>query len=969
MHHIISDGASGVILEEDFMNLYRGGTLLPLKIQYKEYSQWQNSEKVRQSINKQKMYWLKEFEDEIPILELPTDYPRPSVWSSEGKSVHFQIGEKESQALHEMALAENTTLFLVLFTIYNILLYKITNHDDIIIGTPVVGRMHADLERIVGMFVNTMPLRNFPHHDQSFTGFLKEVHDGSIEGFENQEYQFEDLVDELSVSRDPSRNPIFDIMFTLQEVDGESNEPEDECLSALQPMVSQYEYERAKFDLTLHALASEGNLSFSFEYSTNLFKTETIERFIRYFKNAAASAIRSPDKKISEIEIMTEDEKKQVIFDFNDTQSDYPAGKSIKQLFEEQVEQTPDQVALVGNDQWLTKLTYKELNEKVNQLAYWLREKGVEPDNIVGILVERSVEMITGILGILKSGGAYMPLAPDYPRERLRYMLEDSGSRILITRKKYLNSITFEGEILDLQDESLYSYPSGRNSPPRWGTSPENLVYAIYTSGSTGKPRGVPIKSRGFVNLVNWYIKEFDLNTRDRFLLISSISFDLTQKNLFAPLFIGSCLCLASPGLHDYYEELSDFIVLEQQTVINCAPSLFYPFVLFNGHDGFKRLQSLRYVFLGGESIRMEQLMPWLESGSCGCNIVNTYGPTECTDVVSFYRIPMLEDKKYSPRNIPIGGPVDNVTLYVLDDRQSLLPVGITGEICIGGIGVSQGYLNNPELTAEKFIRAVKVHSSLIESSSKKHFKAANDRLYKTGDLARWFPDGNIEYLGRVDHQVKIRGFRIEPGEIERRLMSHPRVKNVVVIPKEETNSEKNLCAYVVPDGEFNVLEMREFLSGMLPNYMIPAYFYQVEEIPLTANGKVDRKKLAAYESNLETGIEYIAPNTDLEKKIADIWRDILKLDKVGVMDDFFLIGGNSLKVILLFRRLKEELNLDISVVSLFDHASIGSLINYLSEKDKQESIIAGKEIERANEINMAKERKRKQIAKRKKLL
>jgi amino acid adenylation domain-containing protein len=960
------------------------------------------------------MYWLKEFEDEIPILELPTDYPRPSVWSSEGKIIQFRIGEKESQALHEMALAENTTLFLVLFTIYNIFLYRISNHEEIIIGTPVVGRMHADLEEIVGMFVNTLPLRNFPHHDQSFNGFLKEVHNRSIEGFENQEYQFEDLVDELSVSRDTSRNPIFDVMFTLQEVDGGLDEPEDEYVSALQPLVSQYEYERAKFDLTLHALASEGNLSFSFEYSTNLFKAETIERFIRYFKNAAASAIRSPEKKISEIEIMSEDEKKQVMFDFNDTQADYPSGKSIKQLFEEQVEQTPDQVALIGNDQWLTKLTYKELNEKVNQLAYWLREKGVEADNIVGILVERSVEMITGILGILKSGGAYMPLAPDYPRERIRYMLEESGSRILITREKYLNSINFEGEILDLQDESLYSYPTGRNSPPRWGTGPENLLYVIYTSGSTGKPRGVPIKSRGFVNLVNWYIKEFDLNTRDRFLLISSISFDLTQKNLFAPFFIGSCLCLASPGLHDYYEELSDFIVLEQQTVINCAPSLFYPFVFFNGHDGFKRLQSLRYVFLGGESIRMEQLMPWLESGSCRCNIVNTYGPTECTDVVSFYRIPMPEDKKYSPRDIPIGGPVDNVTLYVLDNRQRLLPVGITGEVCIGGIGVSQGYLNNPELSAGKFIfahgswlpalRKTKIDKNGLKgynqpeifretlkernkSTNKNHpltkivyspegyqlLKAKSQelraKLYKTGDLARWLPDGNIEYLGRVDHQVKIRGFRIEPGEIERRLMSHPQVKNVVVIPKEETNSEKNLGAYIVPGGEFDVLEMREFLSGMLPNYMIPAYFYQVEEIPLTANGKVDRKKLATYESNLDTGIEYIAPNTDLEKKIADIWRDILKLDKVGVMDNFFLIGGNSLKVILLFRRLKEELNLDITVVSLFDHASIGSLIHYLSEKDKQESIITGKEIQRANEISMAKERKRKQIAKRKKLV
>jgi tyrocidine synthetase-3 len=941
MHHIISDGISIENFIKEFIKIYTKKPLFPLRVQYKDYARWQNSKRVSEELKSQEEYWIGQFGDELPMGDLPYDFPRPVKWSKEGRCLNFQLGKKETKVLKLWALKENTTLYVVLLTLFNIFLYKLTGQEDIIIGTPIAGRRHEDFFPIIGMFVNTLALRNYPQGKKPFPVFLKEVKTNTLKAYENQDYQFEELVDRLSIDRNTGRNPLFDVMLVFQEggIPGLQ-------IPGLKMAPYSSENKVSKFDLTLYIEERTGIFQCGFEYSTNLFKSSTIQRFAAYFNQIAASLVMNPGIEPGDIVIITRDEKKQILLQFNGAARGFPRDKTLMHLFLEQVEQTPHRIALISSGN-RSRLSYKELNEKSLQLARVLKEKGVGPNVIVGLMVERSIEMMIGLYGILKAGGTYMPLAPDYPRERIRYMLEESGSRILITREQYLTSIDFTGEILDLQDESLFSYLSGRDVVPGRKTSPENLVYVIYTSGSTGKPRGVPIKTKAFVNLVDWYIKEFDLDARDRFLLIAPISFDLTQKNLFAPLFIGGCLCLPPPGLREY-DELSDFIVLEQQTVINCAPCVFYPFASCSGHDEFKRLQSLRYVFLGGEPIWMDQLMSWLESGNCRCNIVNTYGPTECTDVVSFYPVPIPVDKKSRPRDIPIGGPVDNVTLYVLDNRQNLLPVGLSGEVCIGGIGVSPGYLNNPELTAEKFCLR-RPGGSFCKNrplDPRKNFllitspRSSHSTIYKTGDLGRWLEEGDIEFLGRIDNQVKIRGLRIELGEIENQLLKHEIVKETAVVAIADETRGNYLCGYIVPysPGILNasvVSQLKEHLARYLPGYMIPGYFVELEKLPLTPSGKIHRKALPEPEI-IAPGSHIIAPRNTIEKKLALIWTGILSItsSRVSIDANFFEIGGHSLNALQLLNAIQKEFNVKIKFQDIFQYPTIAQLSGLIRQSN-----------------------------------
>ncbi|MGD2090956.1 MAG: non-ribosomal peptide synthetase, partial [Candidatus Aminicenantes bacterium] len=666
-------------------------------------------------------------------------------------------------------------------------------------------------------------------------------------------------------------------------------------------------------------------------------------RFIRYFKNAAASAIRSPEKKISEIEIMSEDEKKQVMFDFNDSQADYPSQKSIHGLFEEQAANTPGNVAVYHEDR---QVTYSTLNAKANHLARLLRQQGITGDDTVGILEEYSIGIVVGLLGVLKAGSTYVPIDIQYPDTRKKFIIEDSGAKVLLIHKNFYEQYKFMSRrfpvnnfvCLDNESDDGEEY-----SNPEIINRPHDLAYVIYTSGTTGKPKGVMIEHQGVVNYIFWAISCYVRNEAVNFPLYTSISFDLTVTSIFTPLLSGNAVVVYSGNDKFLVEKIIDE---NRVDVMKLTPSHLNLVKEMKKPEIPSRIKRL---ILGGEELPTQLALDIYRSFKGNIRIYNEYGPTETVVGCMIYQ---FNPGEISGRSVSIGVPINNMWIYILDSRQNSLPICVPGEICISGAGVARGYLKQEKLTAEKFLENPFVKGK---------------RLYRSGDLGKWRSDGNVEFLGRLDQQVKIRGFRIEPGEIETQLMNHPQVKNVVVTAKKEANSEKDLCAYIVSDRHLNVLEIREFLSGTLPDYMIPAYFYQVEDIPLTANGKVDGKKLATYESNLDPGIEYIAPTTDMEKRIAEIWKDILKLDKVGLMDNFFQIGGNSLKVILLFRRLKERLNLDFSVVLLFDHPTIGSFIKYLSENDQQESTIIGKDIERANEIDRAKQRKRKQIAKRKK--
>ncbi|MCU0289077.1 MAG: amino acid adenylation domain-containing protein, partial [Acidobacteria bacterium] len=932
MHHIISDGISMNILIKDFMALYQEEDLAKLRVQYKDFSEWQNNEKQKDSIKQQERFWLKEFAGEITVLELPTDYVRPAVQSFEGSRIPFEIDKNTTDVLKKLTAETDVTLYMLLLSAYSVFLSKISNQEDIIIGSPTAGRRHADLEKIIGMFVNTLALRNFPSGEKKFTGFLKETKERILIAFENQDFQYEDLVECIMKSRDVSRNPLFDTMFALQNIDiSEINIP------GLKLSSYSHENKISKFDLTLLAVERRNNLFFTFEYSTKLFREETIKRFIAYFKNILNSIITDKNRKISDVEIITDEEKKLILFDFNDTAAEYPKDKTIHQLFAEQAAQTPDYIALHGcmiawmddcMDAWRDgdggeekkrrreekkrdgmHLSYRELNEQSNRLAGLLIEKGVSIDDIIAIMMERSIEMIISILGILKSGGVYLPIDPEYPQERIQYMLKDSGTGILLTNENKMNcQLSIVNSQLSMSESRASLHRSSFIAHHS-----NHLAYIIYTSGSTGRPKGVMVEHQNVVRLVknSNYIQ---FSPQDRLLPTGALTFDISTFEIWGPLCNGVMLILTSKEVILNVGKLKKVLVNYHITILHLIPQLFNQLASSN----MELFAGLRCFLVGGDLVNSTYINALRERYN-NLHILHMYGPTENTTFSTYFPV----EKRYE-FTIPIGTPITNTMAYIISKYAHLQPIGVTGELCVGGEGITRGYLNNPELTVEKFKRNVISHMSLVTGKSKNNTISysslangkfqrdgnssnltndqcpmTNDYLYKTGDLARWLPDGNIEFLGRHDYQVKIRGFRIEPGEIENLLLKLPGLKAVFVLTDEEENREKYLCAYIVSDKDYEPSELREYLANKLPDYMIPSYFIQMEKIPLTANGKIDRKALP----NLTTGAlsnEYIPPANEFENKLTQIWAKVLGIEegKISTHQNFFEIGGTSLNLI-----------------------------------------------------------------------
>ncbi|MGD2087187.1 MAG: amino acid adenylation domain-containing protein, partial [Candidatus Aminicenantes bacterium] len=928
MHHIISDGVSHEILEKDFTALYHGKTLTPLRIQYKDFSQWQNgwSNREKEFLMQQEAYWLREFEHRVPVLEIPTDYHRPVIQSFEGNTIDFHLEIKEAQALKKYALNENATLYMVLLAIFNVLLAKLSGQEDIVVGTPVAGRRHADLEQIIGMFVNTLLLRNYPEGEKSFARFLREVKEKTLAAFENQDYQFEELVERLDVKRDTGRNPLFDIMFALRGFEVEPLEKTShEKIPPKEQHQYRYENKTSKFDMTLTAVEAGEILSFAFTYSTNLFKKEKIERFISYFKKITTAVLVNPGIILADLEIISAEEKSQILYDFNNTNQPYPGDKLLHQLLEERAANVPDRVAITGpglcadeTGKALVSITYCELHQKANQLARILRAKGITPGCIVGIMVDRSIEMVVGILSILKAGGAYLPTDPAYPESRKTFMLKDTGAKWLISRTGYTRGIDSEIIGIDIENNRLYK---GNSRNLETINQPTDLLYTIFTSGSTGKPKGAGVYHRNFVNLMSWYVKEFSLGINDSVLLITSLSFDLTQKNIFAPLLVGGTLSFPSGSLFD--PAVIRRNVWERKiTWLNCTPGMSYRLVESEEDSQLMQLASLRYLFLGGEPISLRMFWQWIQSEYFNAEIVNTYGPTECTDVCAYYPIP--SPLAMEEETVPIGMPVNNAQLFILDRHLQPLLIGIPGELFIGGEGVGTGYINRVEFTAEKFIiTRFKGDSQVLR------------RLYRSGDLTKWLPDGNIEFLGRKDQQVKNRGFRVELGEIENQLLKIVGVKEALVIVfngnpdgkvEEAGEAQVYLCAYVVTHLELNVSKLRESLSKELPDYMIPAYFVPLEQMPLNPNGKIDRKALP--EPTASSGEKYAAPRNQKEIRMVEIWSEVLGIAKtaIGIDDNFFQLGGHSLGAVILAAKIHKAFNEKLPLVEIFGSPTIRAL-------------------------------------------
>lgn len=904
MHHIISDGTSMSIIMDEFTRLYKGESLEELRIQYKDYSAWENKMLDSDFMKKHEEYWVNIFRDEIPVLNLPTDYQRPSVQSFEGENIGFALNKDLTQKVKKVSKANGATLYMSLLSAYNILLSKYSGQDDIVVGSPIAGRSHIDLYNMVGIFINTLAMRNYPAGNKSFNEFLQGVKKNALNAYENQDYQFDKLVEKLNIKRDLRRNAVFDTMFIMQNTENKEIQLDN-------IKIKQFQFERgvSKFDITLSAEEKGEEIKFDLEYCTKLFKRETIERMISHFKNILNEVTENPEIKLCEIDMLSEEEKRKILIDFNNTETEYPKGKTICEAFEEQVKKTPYNIAVVYQDK---KLTYRELNEKSNQLARVLRDRGVKADTIVGMIVDRSLEMLIGIMGILKAGGAYLPISPGYPDDRIKYMLEDSKTTILLTQKSILHTINFDGTVIDLEDRQLYQ---GDNTDLKIISSSKSLAYVIYTSGSTGKPKGVLIQHGSVINLVTGLRKIIYskytgvLNVA----LIAQYVFDASVKQIFASILSGNSLYIIPEEYRTIGEKLIEYYIDNSIDISDGTPS-HIKLMLSDNREKIKDIP-VKHFIIGGEELIVNLAKEFLSLfKDRKPDITNIYGPTECcVDSTAF----LIDSNNLTKLNaVPIGRPIVNCRAYVLDKYDKLQPAGIVGELCISGDGLARGYLNNPQLTEEKFA------SNPFESGKK---------MYKTGDLVRWLPNGNIEFLGRIDHQVKIRGYRIEIGEIEALIKSHPSVKDSVVIVREDSTGEKTLIAYVVSrtsgDEKYSEGNLKEYLKKKLPKYMVPAIFVQLQKIPLNTNGKVDRFALPEPDMlQRDSDESFIAPRNKEEIKMAQIWSKVLGIEKIGIDDDFFDLGGDSFRAIKLVRSISSNLG----VMELFKNSTIRELTAYL---------------------------------------
>ncbi len=1198
MHHIIGDGTSTGILIGDFTRLYMGEHLAPLQIQYKDFALWQNNIIVTAGIEKQREFWLEEFEEDRPVLNLPTDYPRPPVQSYEGRHMSFEISQGEVAALKDLAQREKTTLFMVLLAVFDVFLFKLSGQEDVVVGIPVAGRQHSALKYLLGMFVNTLALRNFPVKQKTFREFLQEVKEKAVQAFENQDFQFEDLVELLNVDRDTSRNPIFDVKFVLQNFESSELRLPDLKLTSF-----AYENKTSKFDLSLDVIEAGQRLLFTFEYCSRLFKSETIDRFANYFNKILSSLIKNCKRKLADVEMITEEEAMQHLYDFNRTGAEFPRERMVYEWLEDQAEKVPDRIAVMGENELVT---YSRLEAASNQLASYLRmEKGVRPENMVALLMERSTALIVVLQGILKAGGAYVPIDPAFPEERIRHIIEDAGIETVIAQKKFIrilnrlqweckhfhtfvcldtldvlgeveteksqlmdkklweyvgeaatdeitaggwissytgqpfskkemdeygdnvqqklqpllhqdmrvleigcasgitmfrlaplvgfyygidlsqviinrnkervkteghanialacaaaheidkidqkdfdlviiNSVVhcfhghnylrevirkvmdrlanrgylFIGDLMDqerkqqlvedleafkrshrdtdyrtktdwsaelfvsrgfFEDLSVdfpqirdiefsprihtieneltkfrydvliqvdnqdirrtkksprHKYQEDLSSVLKYGTAKaiskgksNQLAYIIYTSGSSGASKGVLIEHRSVVNRLNWMQRFYPLDRGDVILQKTPVIFDVSVWELFWWTIPGAKLCLLAPGMEKEPGAIAAAVARGAITTLHFVPSMFSVFLEYvQEQQGFRQLASLRRIFASGEALKLDMVKRFnrLFYRQNRARLINLYGPTEATVDVSYYEC--MPARK--PSVIPIGKPIDNTKLLVLDESLKLRPIGVMGELYIGGEGVGRGYLNRVQLTKDSF-RGLPV--------------GEGQRFYKTGDLARWQREGDLEFLGRIDLQVKIRGFRIELGEIENRLLGHEHIEDAVVATRKDDRGEIYLCGYVVWKKEqnrekqdsyrsFDTADIREYLLKRLPEYMVPSFWVSLDEIPRTPSGKVDLKALSGRELSVPEG--YAAPETLVEKKVLEIWSEVLGVDKeiIGIDHNFFELGGHSLKATILLSRLHKELKVKLPLTVVFNSPTVRGMSKYIKE-------------------------------------
>jgi amino acid adenylation domain-containing protein len=916
MHHIVSDGWSEGVFNHELMVLYeafgegRENPLPPLSVQYADFALWQRKWLDGGALERGLSYWKQQLSGIPARLELPADRPRPAMQTFVGEACSMTLSAEQVAGLKRLSQDHQSTMYMTLLAVFGMLLSRYSGQDDIVVGSPIANRQDEQLEALIGFFVNSLVMRVRPRGEMSFRELLSQVRQTALAAYEHQDVPFERLVEELSPERSLNTTPLFQVIFALQNAPMGKQQ-----LKQLEVNPVGGGELRVRFDLEVHAFEIGGEIALHWVYNRDLFDRWRMEQMSRHYVQMLDAVVRDADCAAARVEMLSAAERHQLLYEWNDTATEFPADKCVHQLFEEQVARTPNAVAVVFEGE---ELSYVQLNARANQLAHYLRELGVRPDDRVAICVERSFEMIIALLGVLKAGGAYVPLDPAYPKERLRYMLEDSGSSLVLTRKKLLATVLAEigakMPMVEVDDASIWERePDGNPARAETGLTSSHLAYLIYTSGSTGQPKGVAIEHRNTVNFICWAQSAFSAEVIKHTLFATSLNFDLAVYECFVPLSRGASIRI----VRDVLDQGRASIDL---TLINTVPSAMNALL-----DANQIPATVRMINLAGEPLK-KALVERIFANTHAQAVCNLYGPTETTTYST--SVVMNRGENFAAH---IGRPIANTQVYILDRYKEPVPVGVVGELYIGGVGVARGYLNRPELTAEKFLQ-----DPFTDDPS--------GRMYRTGDLARWLGDGNIEFLGRNDFQVKIRGFRIELGEIERRLVEHPAVREAVVVVREETPGDKRLVAYyttALNDGsEANAPsaeQLRTYLLASLPEYMVPAVYMRLEALPLTPNGKLDRKALPAPEMGVHSVHGHEPPQGDIETMLAAIWAETLRLDRVSRHDDFFRLGGHSL-LTLRVARLLQERGFIITLADVFANPTIESLAAKVKTRERSDS-------------------------------
>jgi amino acid adenylation domain-containing protein len=856
-----------------------------------------------QQKSKEESYWLNRLSGEFQKTVFSYDFNRVNGREWKLDELGFGIEGAAAKKIIELINNSDVRLYIVLMAALILLLQKYTGNNDVIIGAPIY-KQETEAE-----FINTvLPLRYVVQSRNSFKELLLQVGQVLLEATKHQNYPIERLLYHLGISYVQEEDfPLFDIAILLDTLHDRT------YLGHL------------NFNLCFVFEKKNGNINGLVQYNSLLYRRETVEKISRHFLQLLQEAVFNLGVPAYALNVLLPEEREKILFQFNDTEAQFPESKTMCDLFEAQVKRSPDTIAIVeaeGNRQ----ISYHHLHKRTVGLALTLIEKGVRPGTIVAEMLERSLDMLIGIFGILKAGGAYLPIDPEYPQARVEYLLKDSRAGFILSRHEYNEKSAAVCEFIDLEDEEVFCK---EKKEPEKLFSPQNIAYTIYTSGSTGKPKGVLIEHRSVVNRLNWMQKSYPLNSGDVILQKTSFTFDVSVWELFWWSFQGASLCLLKPKDEISPEQIVKAIEKHLVTTIHFVPTMLNYFLEYVEHAGnIHKLSCLKYIFSSGEALHINQVERFYRvfQQETASALINLYGPTEATVDVSYYNCRQKENDQF----VPIGKPIDNIKLFIVDKDLQFKPIGTTGELSISGVGLARGYLNRPELTAEKFVE---------------NPISPGEQLYKTGDLARFFPDGNIEFVGRIDHQVKIRGFRVELGEIENLLQKKDDIKDAIVVVTSKNGGDKYLCAYMVPAGpdttDLRVSELREYLLKKLPEYMVPSYFVQLQSLPLLSNGKVDRKALPEPQSNISTGVEFVAPESDVEKQVADIWKEVLGVDRVSIYESFFELGGNSIKLIEVNNRLKEILNRDIPIITMFRFPTVSAIAQFLDQDAQDDGSLA----------------------------